>query len=372
MEGKKMLKKTASVLVMLLMMLAGIAVVSAKPKIGVSIWNYTDGLGNDIYNFLTYTAKALDCEVVFDANSFVTEKIITSVENLTAAKCDAIIVCNSSDGVMPKLVKTCENSGVYLAQFFRTIHDPAVAKMVNASKYYIGCTHEDEVKTGYDLGKALQKMGCKKVTIISWNHGDPTAEDRYKGYMKAFKEGNITVLAEQWEILTAEDSAAATERFVAAYPELDAIVVVGGGGEPLAGCISALKNLGKTGKIKVATTDFIPTLREDLEAGRISAINGGHWADPFFSFMLAYNVVTKGYKLTKPAEILNNMLTVSSVAEMDAFNKWFMGKVPPYSAEEIRNFAVSYNPKATLADLINAAKVLSVADVAKRHAGLVN
>ena len=84
-------------------------------KIGVSIWSYTDALGQDVYNFLTHAAEALDCDVEFAAHGFDTEETVASIENLTASGCDAIIVCNSSDGVMPKLINTCDENGVYLA-----------------------------------------------------------------------------------------------------------------------------------------------------------------------------------------------------------------------------------------------------------------
>lgn len=349
------------------------ATTSAKRiKIGVSIWGYTDALGKDVYNFLTYAAKAVDCDVVFDANGFDTEKTVASVENLVASGCDAIIVCNSSDGVMPKLIKTCNDNGVYLAQFFRKISDPDVKKLVEASDYYIGNTHEDEVSTGYNLGKALAEKGAKNVALISWNHGDPTAEDRYTGYTKAFAEFGIKILAEQWEVTVAEDASKATENFIAAYPELDAIVVTGGSGEPLAGTINAIENRGKTGDIMVVSTDFLPTLKEDMAAGKITAMSGGHWSDPFFSFMLAYNTVAGGYDKSKlPAEIIMDMVYVKSVADVDDFNKWFMGKIPPFTTEEIQNLSVTNNPKTTLDDLKAAAKALSLDDVKTRHAGML-
>jgi ribose transport system substrate-binding protein len=343
----------------------------SKVKIGVAIWGYTDALGKEVHDFLTYSAKALNCEVKFVAHGFDTEKTVASIENLCASGCQGIIVCNSSDGVMPKLIKTCENNGVYLAQFFRKINDPRVAAMANKSKYYIGTTHEDEVGTGYYLGKALADKGVKNTAMISFNRGDPTAEDRYKGYKKAFNQFGIKILAEQWDIMVGEEAAKAAESFMAAYSDLQSIVVTGGSGEPLAGTISAIQNRGKTGKIQVVSTDFIPTLREDMAAGKISAMSGGHWTDPFFSFMLTYNVIVNGYKLKSPAEINMNMVFVASVSDVDDYNKWFKGKLPPYTTQEIRNLAYTYNKKTNLAALKAAAAALSLEDVKTRHKKLI-
>ena len=342
-------------------------------KIGVAIWAYTDALGKDVYDFLNYTAQALDCDVEFAANGFDTEETVANIENLIASGCDAIIVCNSSDGIMPKLIKTCDENGVYLAQFFRVINDEGVAQMAGESEYFLGCTHEDEESTGYNLGLKLAEKGVKNAGLISWNHGDATAEARYVGYTRAFEENGINLLAEQWEINTAEDAAKTTENFIAAYPEMEAIVVTGGSGEPLAGTINAIENLGKVGDIHVVSTDFLPTLREDIESGKISAMSGGHWADPFFSFMLAYNTVAGGYSdAEKPTEITMDMVYVASVEDVDNYNKWFLGDVPPYTAEEIQALSVTHNAAATLADLKAAAKALSLEDVMTRHEGMIS
>ncbi len=340
-------------------------------KIGVSIWGYTDALGTKVYNFLNYAADALDAEVEFVATGFDTEQTVASIENLVASGCDAIIVCNSSDGVMPKLIKICDDNGVYLAQFFRKIADPEVLKIAESSKYYIGTTHEDEISTGYNLGKALAEKGVKTTAIISWNHGDATAEDRYTGYKKAFAESGIKILAEQWEIMVAEESAKAAESFMAAYPNLESIVVTGGSGEPLAGAVSAVENRGMTGKVQIVSTDFIPTLREDLASGRISAMSGGHWTDPFFSFMLAYNTVVGGYDADGWEELLMDMVYVSSAEDYDNYDKWFNGDVPPYTTEEIQNLAYTFNKNHTIGDLKAAAAAISLEDVMKRHAGMI-
>lgn len=350
---------------------AGEATSADRVKIGVSIWGVTDPLGQSVQKFLNYTAEALDCDVEFVGTGFDTEEMIASIENLCASGCDGILFCNASDGVMPKAIKICEENDVYLMQFFKKINDPEVLELLEASDYYLGTTHEDEIITGYNLGSVLGEMGVKNTCIISWNHGDPTAEDRYTGYKQAFEEYGIEIYAEQWEILAAEEAAKAAESFIAAYPDLESIVVTGGCGEPLAGTLSAIENRGKVGEIAVVSTDFIPTLREDLAAGKISAMSGGHWADPFFSFMTVYNVVVGGYHLDGPVEILDDMVYVSSAEDMDNFNKWFMGEVPPFTTEEIQELAFTYNADTTLDDLKAAAAALSLDDVMARHEGMV-
>ncbi len=70
---------------------------SGKVKIGVSIWSSTDVLGSQCKKILDEAAKALDVEVQYVDQGHVSEKVTASVEQLAAAGCQGIIICNSSD-----------------------------------------------------------------------------------------------------------------------------------------------------------------------------------------------------------------------------------------------------------------------------------
>ena len=94
---------------------------SGKVKIGVSIWSSTDVLGSQCKKMLDAAAKALDVEVQYVDQGHVSEKVTASVEQLAAAGCQGIIICNSSDTEMTSAIKTCNDNKVYLAQFFRVI-----------------------------------------------------------------------------------------------------------------------------------------------------------------------------------------------------------------------------------------------------------
>ena len=337
-------------------------------KIGVAIWSTTDALGTMCYQMLNAAADALDCEVQFETNGFDTDETISNVENLIAGGCDAIIICNSSDAIMPNIVNLCNDAGVYCAQFFRNVEDEDVRNVITQSEYFLGCTHEDEYSTGYNLGKAIADNGKDQVALISWNHGDTTAESRYKGYVDAFEEFGITLLAEQWEVNTAEDGTSTAENFMNAYPELQAIVVTGGSGEPLQGALTAVENMNKVGEVSVVSTDFLADMDTYFENGELSAMSGGHFCDPFFSFMLCYNVLQGGYQVEAPVEIVDNMIFVTSAEDVKNYQKWFEGDVLPYTAEEIQNLACTFNADTTLDDLKNAAATLSLEDVMERHA----
>lgn len=94
---------------------------SGKIKIGVSIWSSTDVLGSQCKKILDEAAKALDVDVQYVDQGHVSEKVTASVEQLAAAGCQGIIICNSSDTEMTSAIKTCNDNKVYLAQFFRNV-----------------------------------------------------------------------------------------------------------------------------------------------------------------------------------------------------------------------------------------------------------
>ena len=64
----------------------------------------------------------------------VSEKVTASVEQLVAAGCQGIIICNSSDTEMTSAIKTCNDNGVYLAQFFRIISETNSADIYRQQK----------------------------------------------------------------------------------------------------------------------------------------------------------------------------------------------------------------------------------------------
>ena len=136
---------------------------SGKVKIGVSIWSSTDVLGSQCKKMLDAAAKALDVEVQYVDQGHVSEKVTASVEQLAAAGCQGIIICNSSDTEMTSAIKTCNDNKVYLAQFFRVISKKDSADIYKAAKdsaYYIGAVHEDEPENGAEPISSFGEHGA--------------------------------------------------------------------------------------------------------------------------------------------------------------------------------------------------------------------
>ena len=364
-------------------MTASMAPVSAVPvfaeediTIGVSIWSSTDVLGSQCKAIIDKAADALGVQVMYVDQGHVSEQVTASVEQLCAAGCDGIIICNSADSEMTSAIQTCEENQVYLTQFFRIISEensPEVYQTACNSKYYLGAVHEDEVTNGYTLVNLLLENGDRNIALEAWTVGDATFQQRWKGYQQAVEEWNeahpddqATLTEPVYANTSSEEGAAAALSLINSNPDTDALIVAGGGGDPLVGSIGALANEGLTGTIDVVSTDFLDDLAEQLESGGMFAESGGHFCDPLFAFLMTYNAVKGSETYMKEEgtfgyEILFPYLYVSSPEDYANYEQYFVND-DPYTDEELVEMS-GY----TFDELNAAATSLSIEDVIARH-----
>ena len=347
---------------------------NGKIKIGVSIWSSTDVLGSQCKRIIDAAADALNVEVQYVDQGHVSEKVTASVESLVAAGCQGIIICNSSDTEMASAIKTCNDNGVYLAQFFRVIDknkNADIYEQAVKSPYYMGAVHENEVENGKKLVQILIEKKCRNIGLIGWEQGDATWLGRWEGYKAGVEEWNAAHPSDQVKLsdpqyagTSSEGGAKAAEALMSADPTLDALIPAGGGGDPLQGAIAAVERAGKTQSIKIVSTDFLPDLGERLENGSIAGESGGHYCDPLYAFMMVYNAIKGNY-----TGIENNFidvqfpyLYVSSSKDYGEYDKYFVKQLP-YTNDELVEMA-----KLPLDQLKEAASKLSIEDAAARSA----
>ena len=374
------MKKKVTSIILSAAMAASLLTVNAVPamadedpiKIGVSIWSSTDVLGSQCKKIIDAAADALGVEVQYVDQGHVSEKVTASVDQLCAAGCQGIIICNSADTEMTSAIATCNSNNVYLAQFFRIISEeanPDIYELAKASDYYVGAVHENEPENGEKLVNILLDKGCRDIGLIGWEQGDATWLGRWEGYqagVDAWNEANPddpAVLSEpQYAGTTSEGGAKAADALMSADPDLDALIPAGGGGEPLQGAISAVEKAGKTGEISIVSTDFLPDLGERLANGSMAGESGGHYCDPLFAFMMVYNAIKGNYKDFGGNfnEILFPYLYVASAEDYADYEKYFVDQLP-YTKDELVAMAdMSFD------ELSEAAAKLSIEDAAER------
>ena len=348
------------------------AVDNSDIKIGVSIWSSTDVLGSQCKLILDAAAEALGVQVQYVDQGHVSEKVTASVEQLVAAGCQGIIICNSSDTEMTSAIKTCNDNKVYLAQFFRIISEENSADIYQAAKdspYYIGAVHEDEPANGEALVNILLEKGDRNIGLIGWEQGDATWLGRWEGYQAGVDKWNEShpddqaALSEpQYAGTTSEGGSKAAEALMAADPNLDALIPAGGGGDPLQGAIAAVERAGKTQDIDIVSTDFLPDLGDRLENGSMAGESGGHYCDPLIAFMMVYNAVKGNYSgfEGKFEDVAFPYLYVSSSDDYASYEQYFVDQLP-YTSDELVEMS-----QLDMDGLKEAAKKVSIEDAASR------
>lgn len=342
--------------------------------IGVSIWSSTDVLGSQCKKILDEAAAALGVNVQYVDQGHVSEKVTASVDQLCAAGCQGIVICNSSDTEMTSAIATCDANQVYLAQFFRIIseeNNPDIYELAKASDYYVGAVHENEPENGEKLVNILLDKGCRNIGLIGWEQGDATWLGRWEGYTAGVEKWNeehpddqAKLSEPQYAGTTSEGGAKAADALMSADPDLDALIPAGGGGEPLQGAISAVEKAGKTGEIAIVSTDFLPDLGERLADGSMAGESGGHYCDPLFAFMMVYNAIKGNYTDFGGTfnEVLFPYLYVASADDYADYETYFVDQLP-YTDEELVAMA-----DESFDELAETAAKLSIEDAAERAA----
>ena len=348
------------------------AAADGKIKIGVSIWSSTDVLGSQCKLILDEAANALGVEVQYVDQGHVSEKVTASVEQLCAAGCQGIVICNSSDTEMASAIKTCNDNGVYLAQFFRIISQENSADIYQAavdSEYYVGAVHENEPENGEKLVQILLDKGDRNIGLIGWEQGDATWLGRWEGYQAGVEKWNAahpddqaTLSEPQYAGTSSEGGSKAAEALMSANPDLDALIPAGGGGDPLQGAIAAVERAGKTDSIDIVSTDFLPDLGERLSNGSMAGESGGHYCDPLFAFMAVYNAIQGNYSDFggKFEDIKFPYLYVASPDDYKDYEKYFVDQLP-YTSDELVEMS-----KLDMEGLKAKAAALSIEDAAAR------
>lgn len=341
-------------------------------KIGVSIWSSTDVLGSQCKLILDEAAKSLGVQVQYVDQGHVSEKVTASVEQLAAAGCQGIVICNSSDTEMTSAIKTCNDNKVYLAQFFRVIskdNSADIYKAATDSPYFVGAVHENEPENGEKLVNILLEKGDRNIGLIGWEQGDATWLGRWEGYKAGVEKWNkehpddqAKLSEPQYAGTTSEGGSKAAEALMSADPTLDALIPAGGGGDPLQGAIAAVERAGKTQDIDIVSTDFLPDLGERLANGSMAGESGGHYCDPLIAFMMVYNAIKGNYTgfEGKFNDVPFPYLYVSSADDYKAYEKYFVDQLP-YTDDELVEMS-----KLDFDGLKNAAAKISIEDAASR------
>lgn len=313
-------------------------------------------------------------ELVLVNSDLTADSLINNVTDLISRGVNGIILMPASDSMLPTVDRMCTEAGVYYSTMFRTISDASIRKQIYSSKYFAGGCNEDDEKCSYNITKALGKQGVKNLCVINIAKGDTSSDLRDKGVAKAVKETGIKLLNTTYGITVQTDMTKAIESYIAAYPEMDGILLAG------TYCPAALPTIEKAlsdhhlaGKIKVGRIDFDSTMGQYFANKSFNVAYGGQQqVDPLLSAVILVNSVI-GTPIVKdgPFNLVTNYLELVSKPEADNFLTYFLGNTPVYTSDEIKQKLIKYyNSSIDENTFKKTVDSFTVADVAARHKDL--
>lgn len=353
------------------------AVTPADPsdiKIGVSLWADDDPLARQTIALIDRAASLLGVEVQYAFCDQASRRIRRSVSDLIDAGCDGILLANRTDSDIAAAIRLCDEKGVYLAQLTHWINEeryPETYALAQASPYYVGAVHGEERTVSYRLVTTLLEAGDRNIGYITWSESDTTQFERHTGYhmaTEAFQRAYPTAevrFAEPVEAATAEEGYRAFKQMMEDDPELEAVVVSGGGGEVLDGVLAAVSEMGLVGVVNVAAFDATDSMRPLLTSGAVYAAASGTYCQGLYGFLLVLDAARGTY--VKEAGQIGADFSIADLFMLTSTNARnyddsFVND-QPYTNREIRALA-----DLTVPELKKSYWALTLTDVLDRHA----
>ncbi|MGI5888167.1 MAG: sugar ABC transporter substrate-binding protein [Oscillospiraceae bacterium] len=293
------------------------------------------------------------------------ETLITNIETLIQAGCDAIMPFYINESV----VEVCDENQVYFAQFCSTI-EGEVLEAAEASEYWLGNCHENDTASGLAMVQSLYDQGARNFTVIGIPAGQqPIGDARFE----SFKDGIETLQESDPDVqLLGEyrglESPDAVENFLSLYPEMDGICNACGGGGRNEAIVQIIDNGGYSDQIRYGCINAVEDYEYWFNTGALDFMVCGQHPDAIFTFVMVYNALTGNRLSDEPIYMNMNYLYVTP-DNMEDYSKYIMGDTYPYTMDELKQFIKIFNPDATADMLIEAAANYSVEDVVSRREG---
>lgn len=291
------------------------------------------------------------------------ETLITNIETLIEAGCDAIMPYYITESV----VETCDRNQVYFAQFCGKI-DGTVLEAAEKSDYWLGGCSEDDTAAGLAMVQSLYDQGARNFTIIGIPAGQqPIGDLRFQAFadgIKTLQASDPTV--KQLGEYRGLESPNAVENFLSLYPEMDGICNACGGGGRNESIVQALETSGAAGRVKYGAINAVEEYSYWFDNSALHFMICGQHPDAIFSFMMVYNALNGDRLSDTPVYMGMNYLYVTP-DNMGDYAEYIMGSTFPYTIDELKQFVKKFNPDASIELLQEAVSSYSIEEVASRR-----
>lgn len=327
-------------------------------KIGVINFDYSGAAGTKLKEYLQSIEKdeALNVKFIFSVAQANDQEYLAAVDALLNQGVNGIL--SGFDLASDAVVKACTDASVYYANF-NTASIPDDFAKLKASKYYLGQVADgtvDSSSVGEAAAAIVMANGYKHVGVTSFPQkmllGQGQTDSAFRKKMKEL-DPNGTV-----EIYPTHEhffDGVGIDTYINSHAQMDADFAIGAG---LQFDLPKIVSANKKGKIKLLAIGMLTdntTIEEfkngNIVMGTIAPVEAV--AAPLALMIDAVN--GKSYSDFKGAEQMNtSKMIIKNSEDVDNLMKYTYfadGQAPLITAEGLRNLTVTFNDKATYADL---------------------
>jgi ABC-type sugar transport system substrate-binding protein len=317
-------------------------------------------------------AEAAGLELVLvQLGGYDDESFMTAYESMVNQGVNAVVVFTLSETVLPLLKDLFERNNVKFFLYNRQVSNKQMEDLLFSSPMCIGNDHADETQNAYNMVKSLKETyDINNLAAIGLTKGDINGDYRDAGIARACADLGINLLTTTRGIVTTEDVTKAVDGFIASYPEMDSIFIVGGviTSGALAGAYQAIANHRMQDKVAIGMVDISTGMLAYMDRGPLKLVAGGNlMCDTIFSLVAVANEL-HGTPLAELPIIKVNMFWITSSEDAGNYDKYIEGAVTPFSIEEYQKTMFKWlNPEATLESVQRIASDFSIASVMARN-----
>ena len=332
----------------------------------------TDPTFLSISNVFKTAVEAAGGELVFVETDFSADGLVNSITELISRDVDGILFMPASDSMLLAVDALCSEAGVYWGTFFRAISDDSIREVIYASPWYAGAVYEDDKLCGANIVKKMAEQGVTNLGVINIAKGDTSSDLRDAGAVAGAEEAGVKILNTTYGIMVTTEMTKTIESYIAAYPEMDGILVLGTYcADATATILKALTEHNLGGKVKYARIDCEAGMADYLAKDLLHVVYGcQQQIDPLMGIVVLLNKVM-GHPIVEdgPTIIHTPYLPVTSAQEAEDFTKYFID-TGIYNADEIAStFLKANNPDINMEYIENVLANFSIEEVKVRHAG---
>ncbi len=223
----------------------------------------------------------------------------------------------------PAAVKKCEDAGIYYGFYWsvdcETLGEDTLSICQDSPKF-LGCFYQQENDAAYAAMETLHNYDCNKLGYIGLAASNEMQENsRDYGVQKACEDFGMEILVEQRDqsvTMTAEGGATTVENFLAAYPDMEGIVIAGNTQFVMPGVAQAIASKGLT-DFKVACIDFPDDMETYAEEGVLVYDAGAHVTGPVYLTILVANAMNGTPLIEKGRSFNQQYIKLTSSEEIE-------------------------------------------------------